>query len=323
MTALHLSAIAYVHGERRPIAELSGRLDPELLAPESGLRWYRADDREIWRLAAAAAARTVEAAAERPDLLVYVTENDHGSSDSLTRLVRELGLPDTRYLRVSGHDCGNLGPALHLAGQALASGEHRRVLLLLADRVLDGDRSQADTLSVVSDGAVACLVTAEEPGTDTAPGSEPEQGSEPGSEPEPERGPGGVRFAVHGVSTVTDAAAGAGGAAGDRILATVALAVAGTGEIARRTGRSVEDFDHLLFPNYRTVAQQFLCSAMGVPLERLLVGPMAEFGHCFSADSLVSLAHCADRGEIRPGEHVLAFGDGPNSWSSLAVERLG
>ncbi|MEU8925658.1 3-oxoacyl-[acyl-carrier-protein] synthase III C-terminal domain-containing protein [Kitasatospora sp. NPDC048545] len=299
MTVLHLSAIAYVHGERRPIAELSGRLDPELLDPASGLSWYRADDRDIWRLAAAAAARTVETAAEPPDLLVYVTENDHGSSDSLSRLVCELGLPDIRYLRVSGHDCGNLGPALHLAAQALASGEHHRVLLLLADRVLDGDRSQADTLSVVSDGAAACLVTVEDPG------------------------PGGVRFAVHGVSTVTGAVAGAGGAAGDRILATVALAVAGTGEIARRTGRAVEDFDHLLFPNYRTVAQQFLCSAMGVPLDRLLAGPVAEFGHCFSADSLVSLAHCADRGEIRPGAHVLAFGDGPSSWSSLAVERLG
>ncbi|RKT12290.1 3-oxoacyl-[acyl-carrier-protein] synthase-3 [Streptomyces sp. 1114.5] len=306
MSALQLSALAYVHGERRPIAELADRLAPELLAPDTGLAWYRASEREIWQLAAEAGARTVEAAVEPPDLLVYVSENDHGSSDSLTHLVRALGLPATRYLRVSGHDCGNLGPALHLAGQALASGEHRRVLLLMADRVLDGDRSQADTLSVVSDGAVACLVTAGEPdgGTDDELSSD------------------GVRFAVHGVSTVTDAEAGAGAGVGDRILATVALAVAGTAEIARQCGRAAEDFDHLLFPNYRTVAQQFLCSAMGVPVERVLFGPMAEYGHCFSADSLVSLAHCAERGGIRPGEHVLAFGDGPNSWSSLAVERI-
>lgn len=184
MTLLHLSAVEYVHGDRHSIAELSGQLDAELLDPDSGLAYYRASDLEIWQLAAAAGARTVAAGADPPDLLVYVTENDHGSSDSLTRLVRSLDLPAAEYLRVSGHDCGNLGPALLLARRALASGEHRRVLLLLADKVLDGDRSQADKLSVVSDGAVACLVTAEPLEV------------------------GGPRFAVHGVSTVTDSEAG-------------------------------------------------------------------------------------------------------------------
>ncbi|WP_441247695.1 3-oxoacyl-[acyl-carrier-protein] synthase III C-terminal domain-containing protein [Kitasatospora sp. McL0602] len=298
MTELHLSAVAYEHGERRSIAELSGQLDAELLGPDTGLCWYRASDREIWELARAAAARTLADCPEPPDLLVYVTENDHGSSDSLVRLVSSLDLPATAYLRVSGHDCGNLGPALLLAEQAIAAGEHRRVLVLLADRVLDGDRSQADTLSVVSDGAAACLVTAE--ALDVA----------------------GARYAVHAVSTATDSTAAAG-EEGDRILGTVALSGTATGAVTRRTGREPADFDHLLFPNYRTISQQFLCSAMGVPVDRLLVGPVAEFGHCFSADVLVSLAHCADTGQIRPGDHVLAFGDGPNSWTSLAVERLG
>ncbi|WP_405749602.1 hypothetical protein OG232_05135 [Streptomyces sp. NBC_01411] len=299
MTVLHLSALEYVHGDRHDIAELSGQLPAELLERDTGLASYRATGLEIWQLAAVAGARTVAAAAEPPDLLVYVTENDHESSGSLTRLVRSLGLPGIPYLRVSGHDCGNLGPALLLAGQALASGEHRRVLLLLADKVLDGDRSQADKLSVVSDGAVGCLVTHEP------------------------SGPGGIRLAVHGVSAVTDSAAPKQDEGGDRILATVALAVAGAGEITDRTGRELRDFDHLVFPNYRTITQQFLCSAMGASLEQLLAGPAAEFGHCFSADVLVSLAYCAADDRIRPGDHVLAFGDGPNSWTSLAVERLG
>jgi 3-oxoacyl-[acyl-carrier-protein] synthase-3 len=298
MTVLHLSAIEYAHGGQRSIAELSGQLDAELLGPDTGLSCYRSSDMEIWQLAASAAGRTVAACAQPPDLLVYVTENDHESSGSLTRLVRSLGLPATRYLRVSGHDCGNLGPALLLAGQALASGEHRGVLLLLADKVIDGNRNQADGLSVVSDGAVACLVT-----------------GEPSA-------PGGVSFAVHAVSAVTDSQAADLGEAGDRIMATVALSVAGTAAMTQQTALEVKDFDHLVFPNYRMIIQQFLCSAMGAPPERLLAGPMAEYGHCFSADVLVTLAHCASTGGIRPGDRVLACADGPSSWTTLSVERL-
>ncbi|HJP73670.1 MAG TPA: 3-oxoacyl-[acyl-carrier-protein] synthase III C-terminal domain-containing protein [Pseudonocardiaceae bacterium] len=299
MTPLYLCGIEYVHGDRHDIAELAGQLDPDLLSPDTGLSCYRASDLAIWELAADAGARTLKAASTPPDLVIYMTENDHVASDSLNDLVRSLDLPDARYVRGSGHDCGNFGPALSLARQALASGEHRQVLILLADKVIDGDRSQADKLSVVSDGAAACLVTTEPPGID------------------------GVRFAVNGISTVTDTEATSGSEAGDRILATVALAAAGTAAIAGQTGRVAKDFDHLLFPNYRAIAQQFLCSALAVPLDKLLFGPMAEFGHCFSADSLVSLAHCASTDEIRPGEHVLAFGDGQYSWSSLAIQRLG
>ena len=299
MNPLWLFAIEHAHGDRRDIGELAGQLDPDLLDPDSGLSCYRASDLAIWELAADAGARTVKAATAPPDLVIYMTENDHVAGESLNNLVRALDLPDARYVRGSGHDCGNFGPALSLARQALAAGEHRQVLILLADKVIDGDRSQADKLSVVSDGAAACLVTAEPPNTD------------------------GVRFAVHGISTVTDSDAASGSEAGDRILATVALATAGAAAIADQTGRAADDFDHLLFPNYRAVAQQFLCSALGVPLEKLLFGPMAEFGHCFSADGLVSLAHCVSTDEIRPGEHVLAFGDGQYSWSSLAFQRLG
>lgn len=298
MTLLHLCALEYVHGDRRSIAELSGRPDPELLDPDSGLTYYRASDQEIWQLAAAAGTRTLAVSAELPDLVVCVTENDHGS-DSMTCLIRALDLPAARYFRISGHDCGNLGPALVFARQALASGEHRSVLLLLADKVLDGDRNPASRLSVISDGAVACLVT-DRP-TDF----------------------GGAKFAVHGMAAITDLHAANPGEAGEGIMSTVALPIAGAAAITQQTGRELKDFDHLVFPNYRVIIQEFLCSAMGAPPERLLVGPIAEFGHCLSADILMTLRHCANSGQIRPNDHVLASCDGPTSWTTLAVERLG
>jgi 3-oxoacyl-[acyl-carrier-protein] synthase III len=304
MTALYLSAIEHVHGDRRSIAELSGQLDAELLHPDSGLSRYRASDLEIWQLAAAAGTRTLTLGPEPPDLVVYVTENDHDSSDSMPRLMQALDLPAARYLRVSGHDCGNLGPALALARQALASGENSRVLLVLADKALDGDRNPANRLSVISDGAVACLVTGTPSGLD------------------------GAEFAVRAVTTITDiqaaSSAAVGSAAADqRVLSTVTLSVAGVTAVTAQTGRELADFDHLVFPNYRKGIQEFLCSAMGSPPEHLLVGPMAEFGHCFSADILMTLGHCAGTGQIRPGDHVLASCDGAASLTALAAERLG
>jgi 3-oxoacyl-[acyl-carrier-protein] synthase III len=299
MTVLHLAAPEYVLGDRRSIAELYGRLDAELVGPDSGLSYYRASDLEIWQLAAAAGTRTLAVAAEPPDLLVYVTENDHDSSGSMMRLMRALDLPAVRYLRMSGHDCGNLGPALVLARQALASGEHSTVLLLLADKALDGDRKSANRLSVISDGAVACLVTDRPPGF------------------------GGAKFTINGMEAITDLHAANPAEADDSIMSTVAQSVAGVTAITHQTGRELKDFDHLVFPNYRMINQQFLCSAMGAPLEQLLVGPMAEFGHCFSADILMTLGHCADTGQIRPGDQVLASCDGPTSWTTLSVERLG
>ncbi len=299
MSPLHLSALEYVHGDRRSVTELSGRLDPELLGPDSGLTYYRASDQEIWQLAAAAGTRTLAVSAELPDLLVYVTENDLASSDSMICLMRALDLSAARYLRISGHDCGNLGPALVLARQALGSGEHCTVLLLLADKVLDGDRNPASRLSVMSDGAVACLVT-----------------DRPADF-------GGAKFAVHGMATITDLHAANPGEAGERIMSAAAFPIAGATAITQQTGRELKDFDHLVFPNYRVIIQEFLSSAMGAPPERLLVGPIAEFGHCFSADVLITLRHCANTGQIRPNDHVLASSDGPTSWTTLSVERLG
>lgn len=298
MTTFYLSALEQVHGDRRNIAELAGQLDAELLSPDSGLSCYRVSDLDCWQLAAAAGTRTLAVSAEPPDLLIYATENDQDGSSSMTRLMRALDLPAARYFRMSGHDCGNLGPALALAGQALASGEHSRVLLLLADKALGGDRNPANGLSVISDGAAACLVTGLPPDFD------------------------GAKFAVYGMTASTDLQAADSGEAGQRIMSTVALSVAGITTITRQTGRDLADFDHLVFPNYRLNAQQFLCSAMGAPLRQLLAGPIAEFGHCFSADILMTLQCCAGTGQIKPREHVLASCDGPASMTTLAIERL-
>ena len=79
---------------------------------------------------------------------------------------------------------------------------------------------------------------------------------------------------------------------------------------------------HVVLGNYRVTSQKFLASAMGFPPERLLLGRVAELGHCFSADFLVTLAERATDGTVAPGDRVAAAATGTHSLSMLTATRV-
>ncbi len=291
MTAIHLSAVHWEHGDPHPVAGL-GPHTAELTHPDSGLAHYRVSGDEIREMAARVAARTAAAAAGPPDLLVYVSENDRPAVASLAHLTRELGLGTATHLAVCGHGCGNLVPALQLARNALYAGGHERVLLVLADRVTDGERLMVSGLSVLSDGAAGCLVTREQ---------------EPGS---------GPRFRVDAMTTRTDTASGGG------LMSIVQLAVDGVADLGAGGRDALAGVRHAVFGNYRVTSQQFLLSALGLPPDRLLLGRVADLGHCFSADFLVTLAEQAAAGTVAPGDRVAAAATGTHSLSVLTATCL-
>lgn len=292
MNPVHLSAIEYVHGDREKLALLDEQMVVDLSLPVHGLAHYRISEHEIWELAAMAGEHCLAAANESPDLLIYVSEDDGQVPASLAKIAERLGLPTVAHLSVSGHDCGNLGPALRTAGDALDSGRHERVMLILSDRALPGGRVMKNGMSVFSDGAAACLVTREEPQTT------------------------GPRFAVESVTTRADFRIVPPEQA---MLAKAELATACVADLMAGTGRGPRDFQHVVFGNYRISAQQFLTMAMGFPARNLLLGEIADLGHC-SSDLLVTLRQRADDGSISSGSRVLGAAIGPHSWSLLSVE---
>jgi 3-oxoacyl-[acyl-carrier-protein] synthase III len=296
MSPVFLSAISYEHGEPRSLAALDEPAARELAAPEHGLADYRASDQETWQLAQVVTERSLGRAVKAPDLLIYASESDPDPASSLARVTGGLGRPDLAYVAVRGHGCGNLGPALQLAADALHSGRHDRVLLVMADRVVSGSRIMPSGLSAFSDGAAACLVT---------------RGAD---------GAGGRRDKVFALTTRNHLSAGGPEPAGSSMLTIAATAAEATTDILRAAGGRMEDFRHVLFANYRLTSQRFLASAMGFQPDRLLVGELGRFGHCFSADILVTLDTYAAAGRISPGDRLLAAATGPNSWSLLAVE---
>jgi 3-oxoacyl-[acyl-carrier-protein] synthase III len=293
VASIHLSSIGYVHGERRPVAELDlagTSLGPLVLEIEH----YRASDLDIWQLASAAAERALATAPAAPELLIYVSENDPDRIVSVARVMTQVGLPAVDYLAVSGHDCGNLGPALRVATDALHSGACRRVLLILADRALSGRRIMASGMSVFSDGAAACVLTRDA-----------------------EEDASGPQFVMDGLATTSQVRLDAD--PDQMILATVRLAKASVARILADTAGERAQYDHVLFGNYRPASQLFLANAMGFPPDKLLLGPVTEFGHCFSADLLVTLHRYRVDGTLRPGSRVLAATTGLYSWSTVAL----
>jgi 3-oxoacyl-[acyl-carrier-protein] synthase-3 len=289
-----LCTIEFVHGAPEELSGLDEAMPVDLTLPEHGLAHYRVSGHPIGELAARAAERCLAAAGAAPDLLLYVSEDDTRMPASLAGIADRLGLPDVAYLSLSGHDCGNLGPALRTAGDLLDSGRHERIMLITADRALPGERVMRNGMSVFSDGAVACLVTRQEQSTS------------------------GPRFRVASITTRTDFRAVP---AEQAMLAKAELAAACVAGLPDGAGARLRDFQHVVFGNYRVSAQRFLTAAMGLPADRLLLGAIADLGHC-SGDLPVTLRQRADDGSVRVGDRVLASAIGPYSWSLLDLERL-
>jgi 3-oxoacyl-[acyl-carrier-protein] synthase-3 len=109
------------------------------------------------------------------------------------------------------------------------------------------------------------------------------------------------------------------GSTGWELLSLAELAAECAESIEKETGRAPSAFDHAVFANYRTASQRFFASALRVPADRILVGPKAEFGHCFSADPLITLARARETGALTAGETALVSSIGPHSWSLAAL----
>ncbi|MGW2671254.1 hypothetical protein ACWC5F_24780 [Streptomyces sp. NPDC001272] len=294
MHSIYIASIRYVCGELRKVSDLAGPSQEDIQPLVEEIIHFRESAAEIRELARDSAAQTLASAGRMPDLIIYVSENDTDSPASLAYLGDRLGLPMTDYLAVSGHDCGNLAPALRIAGDALYSGRHQRVLLILADRASSGRRILASGLSVFSDSAVACLIT-------RAP-----------------EGPGPhLRMDAVVQQTVVDQNGQA--TAQDRVMATVRVASKAMQELLTTLGVVREEYQYAVFPNYRPAAQRFLMAALKLPADKLLLGPVTELGHCFSGDILITLHQHARSGALAAGQKLLASVSGPHSWSLMDV----
>ncbi|MGF1431312.1 hypothetical protein [Kitasatospora sp. LaBMicrA B282] len=296
--AVHLSAIAVELGARVPIADLD---DPSVTAEVAnlhagGLRYCRVAEQDVVELAATAARRTLAAAgAPAVDAVVHATDSPYRETATKDgwAVLSGAGVPTAPTVAVGGSASANLAAALRVATGLLVAERLDTVLLVSADRITDGARYQPVGVTVLSDGAAACLIS---------------------------RTPHGPGYRVLGVSTAIQA---------DAVEVSNSLKAANLVKLGVTAARErlladlpepERGFRHLVTGHYSLATRTFLSRLCGLDLTAVHTPAVAEVGHSFSADLLLSLASLHEQGLVEPGDRVLVLATSPRSWSLIALE---
>lgn len=290
--AVYLSSIEYMVGEQVPISALPDPLVqsnlPDLL--NEGLVSCRVSDVQTPQLASLCATRSVNSSKlRRPDAIIYASESP--SSADVWNVLLGGKLPDVTGIGVSGNGCGNLAPALRIARALIQSERLGQMVIVTSDRVDNGTRYQTHGTTVLSDGAASCLVSASPPTSGPyckvlALSSEVRADFAPAD-------------AVFSMETISDA---------------ISMAQA-----AMMEELTEWDFERLITGNYGATTREFLAMAAGLDWDAAYCPSIADFGHCFSADILISLSELLS-GPFDDGERILLMPTSSRSWSLIAVE---
>jgi 3-oxoacyl-[acyl-carrier-protein] synthase III len=210
-------------------------------------------------------------------------------------LCKQHGLNDPYPLAVSMAECANLHSALEAAALAVRAGKARTVLLIsvdLADRVSPVTRLVGGGLSVMSDAASSCILTAYSSG---------------GYE---------VLDVVHEIGVGLG-----GGEMTDREELVVRLE-----KSERLRQRLFEegdvdagDISQILASNLSPSVLSVFFQEMGLDSSLMYRGNLARIAHCLSSDCLINLHDYERTQRISAGDTFLLYGTGPRTWGNALL----
>ncbi|MGW1616073.1 3-oxoacyl-ACP synthase [Streptomyces sp. NPDC002285] len=202
-----------------------------------------------------------------------------------------LGLTRTAFAcGMTLNRCNNLLAALHLARSLVASGSHRQVLVVTADRI-DDESVRLEKFALFTDGAASCLVSAEERGADC--------------------------FAV-----VASAAAQDPAVLGVRDQIDSRLAIAVNNELERVTGIPREKVTAVLPANLVRPLVLMKERQAGFSPQQLRMGNVERLGHCFAADPVINLADLVASGEGETDELYLLASSVPGARHGVLLRKV-
>jgi len=304
MTECGLRGIRYRLGEPREIDEL-----PELVADPGLLEVFKL--RGLARYAAAATGPTeagravlgdsLAAAAIDPgsvDVVVYGTDlvaDALFTQEGMNDVLLTCGLDRAYPLGVSLSGCNGVASVLDIASSLVRAGTARRVACLVIGQLAHGVSRLMDlSMSVLSDAAVACVVT-DEPGElrllRVGRANLPEIGR---------------------LSIVTQTQA--------YFAATARTLQIAVDEALAPLAMTRSDLSRVLTNNYARHIQQAFLRHAGFRADQSWLGNLSRFAHAFSADTLINLADCIAAGELAPAQRCLLLGTSPSSCGAVVVE---
>ncbi|MGK5628509.1 3-oxoacyl-ACP synthase [Streptomyces sp. URMC 123] len=301
---IHLRGARYVLGEieahHTTIANLPERAAEFGMPPRAemwGWGHVRRTERTLDALAVDAGRASLAAAGAAPgavDALVLCSTRFPGGPRThgalVERIMTGIGLGDAAFTGVTLNRCTNLLVAIRLAQALVAAGHHRTVLVVTTDRVTD-ESVRMENFALFSDGAAACLVTAEP-------------------------GPGDTYAILGGAAAQrTDAldwsheiSSDLGREVNDRLLTPLGL---GSG-----------DLDGLLHANLYKPVVVLKERQAGFAADQLYTDNIARVGHCFAADPLINLVDQAAAGRLRAGGHYLLASSVPGARVGVLLHKL-
>ncbi|MEJ2715521.1 MAG: 3-oxoacyl-[acyl-carrier-protein] synthase III C-terminal domain-containing protein [Deltaproteobacteria bacterium] len=92
--------------------------------------------------------------------------------------------------------------------------------------------------------------------------------------------------------------------------------------ILRKAGKSREDIDLYIYPNFSTWDQDYFCRATGIPREKVYTRRLAERGHVQESDMVINYRDALDDGLITKGSLVMTLTNGAGfAWSAAIVRH--
>lgn len=292
-----LAGLSYISGPAETLDEWAGRegLAPGILRQlsQAGLKVVAGQPEDIRSVLTACMTTAVAQAGLRPGditAICFAPPSFDWSRDAEADLFEALDRSDFRRLPVISlglQGCGAIGAAIEVAsGLVLRRGGP--VLIVLSALPRGGASFDAAAMRLFSCG-VACAVL--------VPGARP--------------------FRVLAAATTSDVALAVGNF---REVETAAfqdswhLLRAAIGDLLTAAGSEARDIAFVCGSNVNEQALMAIAMAAGVPRERVWAGGLAELGHLYSADALISLARLERSGNLRAGDRILVVG-----WSEWVI----
>lgn len=241
---------------------------------------------------------------EDVDLLIVCTSTPDFTFPSTACLVQaHFGIPQTLAFDLSAA-CAGFVYGLHMAGGMLASGLHRKALVIGADALSKiTDYSDRTTCILFGDAAGAVLLERE---------SETEAGllsSTFGSD-----GTGGLHLYRSGLAASLNGIPVSGGGKlvqnGREVYKFAVQTVPkGVSELLQKAGMSTGDVDWFVPHSANLRIIESVCERTGIPLDKTL-HTIERFGNTSAATIPLALDHGVKKGLLKEGDIVLMYGFG-------------
>ncbi|HET9168898.1 MAG TPA: 3-oxoacyl-[acyl-carrier-protein] synthase III C-terminal domain-containing protein [Actinospica sp.] len=272
-----LGEVASHHAEIPDLEARAADLGVPYVPDVWGWGYVHQSRRSLEELAIEAGTATLRAAGVDPssvDALVLCCTafpggaDDHG--DFVRTIAEGLGTGETDFLGVTLDRCTNLLAGLRVAEAFVASGIHRRVLVITTDRVTD-EAERLGKFALFSDGAAAALVSDDDGEYELV-----------------------ASAAAHEMRELDWS---------NQISPDLSRRV--NTQLMKRASLEIDQVDILMHTNIFEAIITMKELQAGFSAAQLYTDNIARTGHCFAADPIINLTDLAAAGRLRENGHFL------------------